>query len=142
MTKYAARGAQLKMGDGGGTEVFTAIAQVISIGGPSLSLDTEDATDHGSPGGWEEMVATILRSGTVDLDIHYDPADATHEAVTGLISKLKNRTLTNFQLVFADTAATQWDFAAFVVGFNPDDPHEGKLTASVSLKPSGQPTLA
>jgi hypothetical protein len=48
----------------------------------------------------------------------------------------------SYALVFPSTAAVSWTFTAFVVGFEPDMPHDGALTASVSLKLTGQPTLA
>lgn len=136
----AARGTLLKLHDGVST--YNPLAKVINIAGPTLSLDTEDATDHDSPGGWEEVVATILRSGEVTFDIHLLPASATHGAATGLVKVLKDRLKRSFQLVFPDTAVTTWTFDAFVTAFAPAAPHEGKLTASVTLKVTGQPTLA
>ena len=60
MTKYAAYGTALTKGAYPGTEV----AQVTSISGPGISLDTVDVTEHDGDG-WEEVVATILRSGEV-----------------------------------------------------------------------------
>lgn len=139
----AAFGTLLKLGDGGSpTESFTTIAEVTEIGGPELSLDTEDGTHHGSTGGWEEVIPTILRSGTVPFTIQYDPAGATHDASTGLLADMGDKTLRNFELVFPDTGSTTWSFSAYVVGFTPGAPHDGKLTAECSLKISGQPTLA
>lgn len=135
MTKYAAFGTALKL-DG------TAFAQVQSISGPGLSLDTEDVTTHDSTDGWEEVVGTILRSGEITLDIVYDPANATHKnAAGGLIYKLTQRTADEYTLVFSDTANTTWTFNAFVTGFEPGAPHDGALTASVKMKPTGKPTL-
>src|SRR6056297_2201318 len=52
-------GTKLKRGDGEATESFTTVAKVNNISGPSLSLDTEDTTDHDSDGGWEEIIPTI-----------------------------------------------------------------------------------
>jgi hypothetical protein len=138
----SAFGTLLKKGDGGDPESFTTIYEVLDIGGPSLKLDTEETTNHSSTGGWEEVVATILRSGEVTFEINYDPAGATHDASTGLIADMVARTLRNFQLVFPDTGTTTWSFAAYVTGFEPSEPVAGKLSASVTLKPSGQPTLA
>ena len=135
MTKYAAFGTALKL-DG------TAFAQVQSISGPGLSLDTEDVTTHDSTDGWEEVVGTILRSGEITLDIVYDPANATHKnAAGGLIYKLTQRTADEYTLVFSDTANTTWTFNAFVTGFEPGAPHDGALTASVKMKLTGKPTL-
>lgn len=127
---------------GGLAEAFTTIAQVRNIGGPGLSLDVEDVTTHDSTGAWEEVVATILRSGEVSLDIVWDPATATHGWGVGLLAVMPRRATRNFQVIFPDAASTTWSFAAEVVSFEPDAPHDGALTASVTLKLSGEVTLA
>lgn len=139
MAKYAAFGTTLKRGGTGGT----AVAQIESISGPGLELDTEDVTTHDSTGGWEEVVGTILRSGEVSLDIVYDPNAATHKnAAGGLLADLVSRTSQTWAITFPSSPAVSWTFTAFVTGFEPDAPHDGKLAASVTLKLTGQPTLA
>ena len=131
------------MGDGAAPiEGFATIAEVKDISGPALGLDTEEVTSHDSPGGWEEFVATILRSGEVSFDLNFLPTDATQSFAAGLIADMVARTLRNFQLVFTDVAATTWAFAAYVTAFEPSAPVAGALTGSVSLKITGQPTLA
>ena len=136
MAKYAAFGCALKRG-------ATAIANVTNISGPGLSLDTEDVTSHDSTGGWEEVVGTILRSGEITLDIVYDPDNATHKyAAGGLIHDLVSRTAQTYNLYFSDSTPATWAFSALVTGFNPGMPVGGALTASVSMKLTGQPTLA
>ena len=135
MAKYSAFGTALKKG---GTEY----AQVKSISGPGLSLDTEDVTSHDSTGGWEEVVGTILRSGEVTLEIEYDPAAATHKyAAGGLVYDLVQKTIIEFTLEFPDVAITTWTFNALITGFEPGMPVDGALTAAVKLKLTGQPTL-
>lgn len=138
----SAFGTLLKIGDGGGTEVFTTIAEVRDISGPSLKLDTEEVTSHSSTAGWREYIGTLLDAGEVTFDINFIPTAATHSQTSGLIKDLKNKTLRNFQLVFPNVGATTWAFAAYVTGFEPAEPVEGVLAASVTLKISGQPTLA
>lgn len=136
-------GTLLQIGDGATpTEGFTTVAEVLDIGGPGLALGLTDGTHHGSPGGWIEKIPTLLDAGEVSFDIQYDPVGATHDASTGLINDMENKTLRNFQLVFPDTGTTTWSFSAYVAGFEPSAPVEGKLTASVMLDISGQPTLA
>ena len=135
MAKYSAYGTALKKG---GVEY----ANVTNISGPGLSLDTEDVTSHDQATPWEEIVGTILRSGEVTLDLIYDPANATHKyAAGGLLYDLVQRTAIALTLVFSDTAATTWTFNALVTGFEPTAPVEGALTASVTLKLTGAPTL-
>jgi predicted secreted protein len=132
MTKYAAFGTELRKG-------ATEIAQVASISGPGLALDTEDVTSHDSEDGWEEVVGTILRSGEVSLDLVFDPAEATQVALwTDMVSRAAN----TYSLVFPDAANTTWTFDALVTAFEPDEPHDGALTASATLKITGKPTLA
>jgi len=135
-------GTLLKKGDGGTPETFTTIAEVLDVSGPELGLDTEEATNQGSTGGWEEHIGSILRSGLVTFSVQYVPTGATHNATTGLIADMVNRTRRNFQLVFPNGVSTTWSFAALVTKFAPKAPVKGKLTADVTLKLTGQPTLA
>ena len=134
MTKLAAFGTALKKG-------ATTIAQVMSISGPGLSLDTEDLTSHDSTGAWEEHVGTILRSGEVTFKIAYDPAGATHKnAAGGLLYDLAARVANTYSIVFPGPVT--WSFSALITGFEPDAPVEGGLTANCKMKLTGQPTLA
>jgi predicted secreted protein len=136
MTKYSAFGTQFKRG-------ATAIAQVTNISGPGLSLDTEDVTSHDSTGGWEEVVGTILRSGEVTLELAYDPNAATHKnAAGGILADLVSRASTSYSIVFPSSPAVTWTFTALCTGFEPSAPVDGALTASVTYKLTGQPTLA
>lgn len=138
----SAFGTLLKIGDGATSEAFTTIAEVVTITGPSLAMDPLEMTNHDSPGQWEEHIGGTLRSGEVTFDINYIPAAATHDASTGLLNDYENRTVRNFQLVFTDAGTTTWAFSAFVTGFEPSAPFDDKLAASVTLKLTGQPTLA
>ena len=82
MAKYAAFGAHL-------LRIAAEVANVKSISGPGLSLDVEDVTSHDSTEAWEEVVATILRTGEISVDIVYDPNNATHKnAALGLLNDL------------------------------------------------------
>ena len=138
MAKYDAYGTALYKG----TTTGTAYAQVTNISGPSLSLDTADVTSHDSTGAWEEVVATILRSGEITLDIVYDPAHATHKnSAGGLLYDFAARTAIVMTLVFSDTATTEWTFSGLITAFEPGMPVDGALTASVTIKPTGVVTL-
>lgn len=136
MTKHSAFGIQLKRG-------ATTVAGVKSVSGPGLKVDTEDVTSHDSPGGWEEVVATILRSGEIKVEIEYDPAGATHKnEAGGLLYDLSQRAGTAYSIVFPVDPVVTWSFTAFVIGFEPNAPVDGALTATVTLKITGAPTLA
>lgn len=117
-----------------------AVANVTNISGPGLGVDTEDVTTHDQTTAFEEMVATIIRSGEVTLDIVYDPADATHDAGTGLLYRLEDKIYSFFKLIFSND--TEWEFSGYVTGFEPGSPVGGALTASVKIKIANQPLLA
>lgn len=132
--KYSAYGTKLKRGN-------TEIAQILSISGATLSLDTADVTSHDGSG-WEEVVATILRSGEVTFEIAYDPGEATHKNVSGgLLHDLANRTLATWTIVLPSTPAANITFSGYVTNFDPTMPTDDALKASVTIKPTGAVTL-
>jgi predicted secreted protein len=136
MAKYAAYGTILNRG-------AVAIAQVVSISGPGLSLDVEDVTSMDSTGAWEEVVGTILRSGEISVDLVFDPNAATHKYASGaLVYDMVARTATTYSVVFPSTPAVTWSFSALVTGWEPSAPVDGALTATAKLKPTGAVTLA
>lgn len=135
MSKYAAYGIALK-------KAGTEYANVKSISGPGLSVDTVDVTTHDQATAWEEHVATILRSGEISMDLVYDPAHATHKyAAGGLLYDLVQRVSIEFTLVFPDAGTTTWTFNALVTGFEPTGEVGSDLTATVKFKLTGAPTL-
>lgn len=133
-------GTFLKKGDGGTPEAFATIAEVQDIDGPDMSLATEETTHHGSTGGWDEFVGTILSGGEVSFPLNFLPSDPTQDQVTGLQADMKNRTKRNYQLVYPDAGGNGYAFKALVTGFKPKAPVKGKLSADVKLKISGPVT--
>lgn len=134
-------GVQLQVSDGAST--FTTVAEVTSLSGPELSTETADVTHHQSPGAWEEHVPTILRSGEVSATINYLPTDSTHDNSAGVLSLLSGKTQRDYKIIWPDASSTEWTLPSCIVsGFSPSAPTDDRLSAEVTLKPSGQPTLA
>jgi hypothetical protein len=142
--RYAAFGTIFGIGnsDDPSTASFTDVAGVRNIQGPGFTLDVEDATAHDSADAWEEVVATIKRSGTITLDLAWDPDEATHESISGgVLYELTQRRRRAYQIEWPDSTPTVWKFRAFCTGFTPAAPHEGLLTSQVTYKLTGAPTL-
>ena len=138
----AAYGSLLQRGNAATPEIFTTIAEVTNISGPSLSQEAIDVTSHSSSGAFREKVGGLLDGGEVTLDVNFVPTGATHkEAEGGLLKDMTDRTVNNYKLIFSDVG-TYWIFPALVTGFVPDMAVEGKLGAAVTLTVSGEPTLA
>jgi predicted secreted protein len=133
-------GTFLKIGDGASpTEVFTTIAEVRDISGPSIAVGTEEVTSHDS-GGWREHIPTIIEGGEVSFDLNFN-AQATQGFSSGsLYDDMVDRTLRNFQIVLPTSTAKTGAFKAYVTGFELSAPVEGVLTASLTLMISGAVT--
>jgi hypothetical protein len=74
----------------------------------------------------------------------YDPVADSHDATaaSGLAYSLKNRLKRYFSITFPDAGGTAWSFPGYVTGFEPSEPVDGALTASVTIKIDAVPTLA
>jgi len=121
----------------------TTIAEVTDITPPELGRDDIEVTHHQSPAAWREFIKGLKDAGEVSFTINYIPTNSTHNAGTGLLADLANNaTIDTWTLVFPDTSATTWSFPGFVSKFSSKAPIDDKLSADVTLKVSGQPTLA
>ena len=135
-------GVEFAVGDGASPEVFTKVAEVLSVGGPSLSRDTPEATHTDSTAGYKEFIAGMKDGGEVTINMNFLPADASQDLATGLLGDFGTDTPINYQITFPYSPTVAWTFAGFITGFEPDVPIEDRMTASVTFKVSGQPTLA
>lgn len=113
MAKTAAKGAALKLGDGGSPESFATVAYISQIGLPLAKPDFIDVTTHDSANFYEEVVAGIIRTGEAAFRGFYDSSNATHDSSTGLTSVIN--TLKHWQIVFADTGAATFAFSGYVM---------------------------
>jgi hypothetical protein len=138
----ASYGTLIKRGNGATPEVFTAVAEVTKISGPKIKVGTKPVTHMESPGGWAEIIPTIIEGGEVTLGCNLLPANATQSGTAGILLDLKNKTKRNFQLLLTDAAITTYSFAAYVTGFDVDSGDvEGAMAVSITLSITGQPTL-
>lgn len=113
------------------------IADITSISGPGLERDTIDVSSHQSPQAWREHIGGMKDAGEVSIDVNYDPAD--HDE---LVADLDAEEPMSYRIVFPDEDETTWTFQAIMTGFEPDAPHDDKLSASLSFKVTGRPSLS
>jgi predicted secreted protein len=137
--KYAAYGAKLQYLDGA---TWTDIAGVRDISGPGLSADTIDVTSHSSAGAVREFIKSLIDAGELSFDLVWDPEDEAGQRV--LLDRMllvSAAAVHPYRLVFATTNSKTWQFNAVVSKFEPSNPVEGEISASVTLKISGLPTF-
>lgn len=111
---------------------FVAIASITSLSGPGLSRDTIDMTAHDSPGQWEEHLGGIKRSGELTAEINRRPD--IHDVLTADFDDDEPR---SYRMSWPSGAV--WTFDAILTGYEPDSPHDDKLSATVTWKLTGVP---
>lgn len=137
-------GTLLKIGDGGGSEVFTTIAEVKQVQGPKGKAGTSDVTNMDSPtnsGGtapFAEFISTVIDAGEITINGNYTSV-ATQDS---LRTTWMNGTKRNFQLVVPVSSPETWSLAAIVTAYELTLPHDGAMAFSATLKISGVPTIA
>jgi len=132
-------GTLIKIGNAASTEVFTAIAEVKSISGPNLAREMLEATHMESPSGYREYLPSFKDAGEVSLEVNFLPGDTGQKA---LVTDYNNGTRRNFKIVWPNTAGTTWSFSAYITGFQPSAAVGDMLSASVTLKVTGNVTLS
>jgi predicted secreted protein len=135
--KYSAFGTLLQKSSGGTSPTFATIGGVRDISGPAGSRDVIDVTAHDSPGGYEEIVPGLKRSGEVTFDIAYDPADPSHSGAASIHEAFEDGTLDDYKMVLTDPGTQEIAFSAYVVGWSHSAPVNGSQDVSVTLKPTG-----
>jgi hypothetical protein len=129
-------GTTFAKSDMGGTPVYTALADVISIEGPGLTRDTVDATHMGSTERFREFVGGLRDAGEVTIELNFDPGGTAQIA---LVASYRSDSAINYRITFPD--ATIWEFAAFVTSISPTTPLDDKMTLSAGFKLTGKPAF-
>lgn len=129
-------GASFAIGDGGGTEIFTDVAEVYSITPPNFSRDTVDATHMASTEKWREFIAGLRDPGEVKIELNFEPGGAAQDA---LIAKFTSNTASNYKITFPNAEA--WTFSALCTAFETEVPNDDKMTATATFKLTGKPAF-
>lgn len=129
-------GTSFKRSDMASSPVFTAIAEINSIDGPSMTRDTIDVTSLDSTGGYREFIGGFRDGGEISLEMNF-----TLAGYDDLKADYESDSARDYQIVLPDTGATTFGFSAIVTGIGIAIPTDDKITANVTLKVSGQVTL-
>ena len=138
MAKQLGRSFLLKVGDGAGSEVFTALAGInsksITINNSSIDVTTPDAS---SPGG--VLFAQSL-NGLKSMSVSGDGIflDETAEARLNTVA-MQADPFANFELVVPDFGTFAGEFRVASLEFGGET--EGGVTFSVSLESNGTVTF-
>lgn len=133
-------GMKLGVGDAASPEVFTNIAEVLSINF-SASRDTVDASNTDSTDGYREFIAGLNDGGEISIEANFLPGDATQNYTNGAASDIDNSTARNYKITWPDGSSTTLLFTGFLTALEYSASVEDRMTASMTFKVTGKPTL-
>ena len=142
MTATAAEtvlGLTIHLHDGLTPGSYVPVAEVSGIGGIGFSIKTADATHLQSPGGWEEVKATLKTLKDVKVDCNFLKGAPTQDGLTGLIYVAKNILMRKYKILHPDGVTVLWNFNAYVTDVSVEGAKDGIFTGSFTLKPTGEP---
>jgi predicted secreted protein len=121
------------------TRAGNLIAEITKIGGPKLSRDTIDVTNHDSVNDYKEKIAGIKDGGDVSIEGNFIPGDSNGQI--GLLTDFEAGTLQTFVLTLPTAMATTWTFTAIVKNIESEAPFDDKVPFKATLAISGKPVL-
>jgi len=123
-------GLTVKIGDGGGTEVFTAMSELLSLSGLGVSNTKVDASSFDST--LREYIYGLSEGKEIGMEFNYLPGD-TEQA--GLIDDVANKTSRNFQIVLTDGTTTKtYALTTLPMDYEINPAFEDKNTITFSLQ--------
>ncbi len=116
------------------------IGNIISMSGPNQTRDSIDISTMDSANKWREFIPGMLDAGEMTFEINYD--GVSEQTANDLNTALADATPETWTIVFAGSAATygQWACSGFVTALGFGSPFDDKLTQSVTIKFTGEPT--
>lgn len=115
------------------------IAEITSLGGPSIRIDSIDVTNHDSLYKFREFIVGLGDGGEISLEFNFIPGDTPGQIA--FINDARARTPRSVALTLPPDAATEWNFDGFVTALDFDDPIDNQLSGSATIKITGKPEL-
>ena len=142
----AGYGTLLKRGasaSGTAGQPFNTLGEVKNISGPSTEVSTIDVTTHSSAasGNYREFIPSLIDPGTIEVDMNWVHADATHKLIW---TDLQNRTLRDYRIVVPPTASAATcnvDFAAYCTAMPKEFPTDDVVSTKITLRITGAITI-
>ncbi|HUT68656.1 MAG TPA: phage tail tube protein [Dehalococcoidales bacterium] len=117
-----------------------ALAELLNIGGPGMSMNPIDMTSHDSDDTFMEFVAGLRDGGEVSIEGIFIPGDTAGQVA--FVTDFQAGTAREVIITGPTAAGFTWTFNALVTAMDFAHPHEDKLSFSATLKVTGKPVLA
>lgn len=117
----------------------TAIADLTSIDGVSVSMDTVETTTLSTDGGYRTFINGLKDAGEVSISGHF--AYTSHNS---MFADFETGASVSYTIEFPDkltTTGTKWTFTAIVTAFANSVSTEDLISFEATLKLTGRPSL-
>lgn len=115
---------------------YEAIAEPKDITLPNAEIELIDVTHMQSPNRAREYIAGLTDFGDASFEMNYVPGSTSDLRLQALLNSGETK---NVRITFA--SGSIMTFAAFVSGYERNAPVGDAMTATVTLKVSGAPTI-
>jgi hypothetical protein len=136
--KYIGFGSTIGVDPAGGT-TFATIAGIDHISRGDASSNILDSSTLSQSDRWETKVGGLIDPGTLDMDMYYDPAEATQKTLALLLS---TQALAAWKITYSDTGVSTESFKAIVQSLGQEIPKKELMMRKVKLAVSGNPGFA
>jgi len=133
VSKKATRsiGTKLKIG-------LNFVADLSSIGSPSMTTEELDVTTLDSEGGFREFIAGFTDPGEVAISGYFVPSDVGQAE---LIAAMKSKEIQDFEIIYPPQLGASWRFQGYVSAFNVTAETEEAVSFEATIRVSGEPDL-
>lgn len=118
----------------GGSE-WSALSEINSISGPSMTKDTIDVTSLDSTGGYREFITGFRDAGTLQLTMNF--VRATYDLMK---TDFDSDSAGNYELILPD--GTSLEFEGLVTELPMEISPDDKITVSATIKLTGYVVVA
>jgi len=118
---------------------FVDIGEITNISPPSFSLDQVDVTHMQSPNNYREFIPGLIDPGEASFDMNFVPGSASDLRIQELMNLSPGTDHRRTMKITYPNHVT-WSFSGMVTGYEPAVPVDDKMTATVTIKVSGQIT--
>jgi len=136
MATHKAHGSIFKWHNG---TILVAVPQIRNLNGPDESIDVADTTNMDTVGGKRTFIPTLVNSGTISLEIEYDPDDVAH---TSLITDAEAKTSRAFEITETDPTPKTKAGTGIITAVSFARDFSGVLMMNVSIQVTGAITHA
>ena len=118
----------------GGSVSFTDIAELRDTTPPALTRNPIETTTHNESD--DAYIVGIRRHGDLTFNLNFLPNNATHDHLTGLQKKWYDGSRDIWRITYP--GGKRWLFSGFVTQISPSAPVDDRLSADVTVRPTGR----